>query len=140
MRRMIGLVAGLLLAAACHKAAPVAPPLALAVTLQRPTVDSGGTVVVTFTATNPGTEVIRLSAPSSCVAMARIETATGDVVATPTMLCSEKVTKFQFPAGTTSQWDVGLDVRSPPGSYRVVGLLKLGDVAVLQDTMPLTVR
>ena len=140
MRRTIGLAAGFLLAVACQKAPPAPPRLDLAVMLARSTVDSGGTVVATFTATNPGKDVVRAEAPSSCVAMARIETATGQVVATPTMLCSEKVTKFQFPAGTTSQWDVGLDVRSPPGTYRVVTLLKLGDVATLQDTLPLTVR
>ena len=118
--------------------APV--PLAVEAHLATPTVSTGGTVVVTLTATNPGPDTIRVTAPSSCVATAQVIDSAGRVVATPTMLCSEKPTRFRFNPGLTSQWDVGLDVTSPPGNYRVVARLVLPEAAALLDTLPLTVR
>jgi len=126
--------------AACSASSTDQGTLQPAATLQTPAVDSGGVLVVTLSATNLGTMPVRVTTPNSCVASARIMDSAGTVVGSPTILCSQKEVHYQFPAGETRQWDVGVDVRVPRGSYRVIATLALGTAAQLQDTLPLTVR
>ena len=137
MHRRILPAAALVLAAACSKDQGTLQPAA---TLQTPAVDAGGVLVVTLSAINPGTTPVRVTTPNSCVANARIVDSAGTVVGSPTILCSQKEVHYQFPAGETQEWDVGVDVRVPRGSYRVIATLTLGAAAQLQDTLPLTVR
>lgn len=134
------LSAAALLLAACSASSKDQGTLRPAATLQTPAVDSGGVLVVTLSATNPGTTPVRVTTPNSCVANARIVDSAGTVVGSPTILCSQKEVHYQFPAGETRQWDVGVDVRVPRGSYRVIATLALGQAAQLRDTLALTVR
>ena len=142
MRSAALVAASILLLAACSGDGATTPStgLVMAARLRSPAVDSGGTVVVSLTASNPGSRSVRVTAPSSCVATARIVDSRGATVATPTILCAPVLTHYQFAPGDTSQWDVGLDVRSAPGAYRVIASLTLGTTASLEDTLPLTIQ
>lgn len=142
MRSAALVAASILLLAACSGDGATAPTpgLVLAARLRSAAVDSGGTVVVSLTASNPGSRSVRVTAPSSCVATARIVDSRGATVATPTILCLPAVTTYHFAPGDTSQWDIGLDVRSPPGSYVVVASLVIGTAVKYQDTLALAVQ
>jgi len=142
MRPAALVAASLLLLAACSGDGATAPStgLVMAARLRSAAVDSGGTVVVSLTASNPGLRTVRITAPSSCVATARVVNAHGSTVATPTILCAPVLTHYHFAPGDTSQWDVGVDVRSAPGAYRVIATLTLGTAARLEDTLPLTIQ
>ena len=140
MRSPTSLLAALVLAAACSDGTEPSPVLAVSSRLLAAAVDSGGTVVVRVEATNPGDRRLTAKSGSSCVATARIETPVGKVVATPTILCAPVVTTYHFAPGDTSQWDIGLDVRSPPGPYVVVASLVIGTAVRYQDTLALAVQ
>lgn len=140
MRSLLGLALGLGLGAACTDGTEPRAALEVAARLRSATVDSGDVMVVTLSAANPGTRTVRVTTPTSCVATARVEDQGGRIVGTPTIICSPAQTHYTFLPGDTTLWDIGVDLRSRPGAYRVVALLTLGDAASLEDTLPLTIQ
>lgn len=140
MRSLTPVVAGLLLAAACSDGTSASPTVVVSSRLLAPAVDSGGTAVIRVQATNVGSREVSARAGSTCVARARLETPAGVVVPTPILICAPVITTYHFAPGDTSQWDVNLEVRTPPGPYVVVASLEIGKAITHQDTLPLVVQ